>query len=115
ALAYIPAALVFKPWQWIAWGPLSIQANMIAPYAIYFFAGLGVGAYGFERGLLAADGILAQCWARWMSAAGLAFLLWLIPTALIFKGPAAGSVALEIVAAFGFVLTSATACLGFIG
>ncbi len=31
-------------------------------YAIYFFAGVGLGATGIERGLLAADGVLPRHW-----------------------------------------------------
>jgi len=112
AVAYLPCALVFKPWQWISFGPFNIQASMILPYAIFFFAGLGVGIHGFERGLLAADGMLVRRWAVWLAAAGVAFVLWIIPTALIFKASGEGLLALQIVAALAFVTLSATACLG---
>ena len=50
-------------------------------YAVYYFAGLGVGAYGLERGLLAADGLLARRWGRWFAGAIASFLLWMGLTA----------------------------------
>jgi len=112
ALAYLPLAAVFEPWQWVQFGPFAFQPSLAPQYAIYFFAGLGVGAYGFERGLLEGDGMLARCWARWLVGTAAAFLLWIGPTALIVQGTAVPG--LRLVAALGLVLCAARACLALV-
>ena len=113
ALAYVPLSLIYKPWQWVGYGPFNFQPSFVLQYAIYFFAGVGLGAYGFERGLLGPDGMLVRRWGRWVAAAPAAFALWIIPSALIVKGPGAGVPGLHLVADIGFVLASSTACLAF--
>jgi peptidoglycan/LPS O-acetylase OafA/YrhL len=115
ALAYLPLSAVFKPWQWVEFGPFGFQPSFAPQYAMYFFAGLGIGAHGIERGLLAADGILARNWKLWLAAAPAAFLLWIIPTALIESGEDASMPGLQIVADLGFVLSSATICFAVAG
>jgi glucan biosynthesis protein C len=109
ALAYLPPAMVFEPWQWMQFGPFAFQPSLAPQYVIYFFAGLGVGAYGFDRGLLEGDGVLAQRWARWLVGTGAAFLLWVVPTALIVHGTLVPG--LRLVASLGLVLCPASACL----
>jgi len=44
ALAYVPLALVFNPWDWFHVGPFSFQLCRPLHYLIYFLAGAGVGA-----------------------------------------------------------------------
>jgi glucan biosynthesis protein C len=110
ALAYVPLATVFKPWEWVNFGPFGFQPGFVLLYVVYFFAGLGVGAYGLERGLLASDGMLARRWAVWLVGAPAGFLLWIIPTALTVQRPGANLPALEILADFGLVVSCATAC-----
>ena len=114
ALAYVPLAIVFTPWEWIQLGPFALQICRPLHYAVYFFAGLGVGAYGIEKGLLAFDGMLARRWAVWLAAAFAAFLLWITPTALIVEVPEAAPFALQIIANFGFVLSCASSCFFFV-
>jgi len=109
ALAYMPVSAVFEPWEWVQFGPFAFQPSLAPLYVIYFFAGLGVGTYGIERGLLGSDGTLAQRWPLWVLGGGAAFLVWIIPTALIVNGYAI--VGLQIVADLGFVLSSVTICL----
>ena len=109
ALGYVPLAAVFVPWQWLQFGPFAFQPSLAPQYAIYFFAGLGVGAYGFERGLLEGDGMLARRWARWLVGAAAAFLLWIGPTALMVQGTTFPG--LRLVANLGLVLCAASACL----
>ena len=58
-LAYVPLALAFTPWTWFHVGPFGFQLCRPLLYAVNFLAGLGVGAYGIERGLLAPTGWLA--------------------------------------------------------
>jgi surface polysaccharide O-acyltransferase-like enzyme len=64
-------------------------------------------------GLIAAcstGGMLVRRWAGWLVGALAAFVLWIIPTALIVKGQGEAVAALKIVADLGFVLSSATSC-----
>ncbi len=70
AIAYIPMAIVFGPAAWTSVGPFQFQTARVFHYAVYLLAGVGVGAYGIDRGLLAPDGVLARHWRRW-SALGL--------------------------------------------
>jgi hypothetical protein len=110
ALAYLPMSALFKPWQWVELGPFALQPSFAPQYAIYFFTGLVLGSHGLERGLLAADGMLARRWNLWLAGAPAAFLLWIIPTALIVKGEVALP-GLQTVADLGFVLSAATISL----
>ena len=48
------------PWDWVQFGPFAFQPSFALVYVVYFFAGLGVGAYGLEQGLLGSDGMLAR-------------------------------------------------------
>src|SRR5262249_17069511 len=81
-----PVSAVCARWEWVQFGPFAFQPSFAPQYVIYFFFGLGVGAFGLERGLLAEDGMLVQrCW-RWLAGAAAAFLLWIVPTALVVNG-----------------------------
>ncbi|THD46613.1 MAG: acyltransferase, partial [Bradyrhizobium sp.] len=44
--AYAPLALVFTPFRWVDWGPFALQLSRPALYALYYGAGLCVGAVG---------------------------------------------------------------------
>jgi len=63
-LAYVPLALIYGPWEWAQLGPLSCQLCRPLHYACYFFIGMGIGACGLERGLLAPHGLLVRHWRR---------------------------------------------------
>ena len=73
AAAYIPMVNIFGAMNWTSVGPFQFQTARLLHYAVYFLAGIGVGAYGIERGLLAPDGILARHWMRWTIAMLIAF------------------------------------------
>jgi glucans biosynthesis protein C len=111
ALAYVPLAIAFTPWQWLQLGPFGLQLSRPLHYAVYFFAGLGIGIYGTESGLLASDGLLARRWTVWLAAALAAFLLWIAPTALVFDFRDAAPLGLQVSADLGFVLSCATSVL----
>jgi glucan biosynthesis protein C len=113
ALAYVPLAIAFTPWAWAHYGPFGVQLSHPLHYAVYFFAGLSVGAYGIERGLLALDGMLARRWAIWLAAALAGFLLWIAPTALIMAEGGNSPLGLQIAAGLGFVLACASGCFFF--
>ena len=73
AAAYVPATLAVHPLHWTTVGPFAVQTSRLPLYALYFAAGVVIGAAGLERGLLAPDGRLARRWALWAGAAVLAF------------------------------------------
>src|SRR5262245_19236818 len=85
AVVYVPLALAVSPWSWVQWGPIGFQSSRPLHYAVYFFAGIAIGAYGLERGVLAWDGLLARRWPLWLAVALVTFLAWIGPTALIIE------------------------------
>src|SRR5262249_35867592 len=77
-------------------------------YAVYFFAGVGLGACGIERGVFAPQGVLARRWAVWLVAAVGLFFAWMALTALTIGNVASASLGLQILDDLSFVL----ACFG---
>jgi peptidoglycan/LPS O-acetylase OafA/YrhL len=67
-VVYVPAVLYFGAGRWFAAGPVAVQASRVLLYLVYFFAGVGIGAVPFDRGLLAGDGGLARRWPVWLTA-----------------------------------------------
>jgi len=65
---------VFGPLAWTSIGPFKFQTARVVHYAVYFLAGIGVGAYGIDIGLLAPDGKLARHWGRWTLAMPVIFV-----------------------------------------
>jgi peptidoglycan/LPS O-acetylase OafA/YrhL len=82
AAAYIPLLHVFGPFAFAHVGPFFLQLCRPLHYAVYFTAGIVVGAYGIERGLLAPGGKLARRWPAWTLGALAAFGLAAIATVL---------------------------------
>ena len=111
ALAYVPLAFAFGPLRWFEYGIFAFQASRPLHYAVYFFAGVGIGVCGLERGLLAADGPLAQRWAAWLASALLAFVLWMGLTALSLQDRAIA--ATRIAAYLALALSCASSCFAF--
>ena len=66
-VVYVPAVLYFDASRWFSVGPVAIQASRILLYLLYFFAGIGIGAVPFDKGLLAAAGGLARRWPAWLA------------------------------------------------
>src|SRR6185503_10340677 len=60
AIVYVPATLAVHPLHWTTVGPFAVQTSRVLLYALYFAAGIVIGAFGPERGLLAGDGRLAR-------------------------------------------------------
>jgi hypothetical protein len=108
ALAYVPLALAFTPWSWADRGPLTIQLSRPLFYGVYFFAGLGVGAHGLERGLLALEGRLARRWSVWFAGALVSLLLWMGLTGLTLKHPAEVPTMLLVVSDASYALAGAS-------
>ena len=109
ALAYVPMTLAFTPWEWSNSGPLAVQFCRPLLYAVYFFAGVGIGVEGIDHSLLVVDGPLPQRWAWWLAAALGCLFLWMGLTALTMNGPA--PIAIDIAADFSFVLACASGSL----
>jgi peptidoglycan/LPS O-acetylase OafA/YrhL len=111
AIAYLPLALIFGPAPWVQVGPLPLQLSRPAHYAVYFFAGLAIGACGIERGLLAPHGWLAWHWRRWLAAAPLSFLLWIGLTALVRSRGDAAPLWLQAADDLSFVAACLCGCI----
>jgi hypothetical protein len=110
ALAYVPLALAFTPWLWSEQGPLALQFSRPLLYAVYYFAGLGVGSYGLERGLLAAEGMLARRWGVWLASALASFIAWMGLTALALSYTTAAPFVLQVGVDTSFALASTSGC-----
>jgi hypothetical protein len=108
ALAYIPLAIAFTPWSWVNTGFFPLQFCRPLHYAVYFFAGIGLGGGGLGRGLLVADGRLPRQWAIWLVAALVSLCLWMGLTSLTLNGGA--PLGIEIASDFGFALACACGC-----
>jgi surface polysaccharide O-acyltransferase-like enzyme len=108
ALAYVPLAVAFTPWTWSVSGLFAVQLSRPLHYAVYFFAGVGIGIGGVNRGLLAVDGLLARCWALWLAVALASLMLWMGLTFLTMSGPAL--MRTTIAADFSYVLACAAGC-----
>ena len=120
ALAYVPLAIAFTPWNWSEHGPFSFQLSRPLLYAVYYLAGLGVGAHGLERGLLAREGMLARRWSAWLLCALASLLLWMGVAGLTLTYAPSAPLMLQIAADVSFALAGASglffvtaACLRF--
>jgi hypothetical protein len=111
ALAYVPMALVFTPWNWSQHGPLSLQLSRPLLYFVYYMAGFGVGAHGVEKGLLAPRGVLARSWRAWFLAAAAAFLAWMALAGLTLNYSDAAPLMLQVLADLSYVLAGASSVL----
>jgi hypothetical protein len=67
ALVYVPARLYFGPSRWFELGPFDVSGRRVLLYAAYFFIGAGIGAASVDRGLLGADGRLAERSWGWVT------------------------------------------------
>ncbi len=110
ALAYVPLALAFTPWTWSEHGPLALQFSRPLLYAVLYFAGLGVGAYGLERGLLSLGGMLARRWAVWLAGSLASLLLWMGLTALAMSYATAAPLGLQVAVDISFAVACASGC-----
>jgi glucans biosynthesis protein C len=110
AFAYVPLALIFTPWSWASHGPFGLQFCRPLLYAVFYLAGLGVGAHSFERGLLAQEGMLARRCSLWLAGALALFVLWMALMGLSMRengGPAGLPVAVDL----SFALACTSGCL----
>jgi hypothetical protein len=73
AAVFIPMVMIYGPAYWTSIGPFQFQTARLFHYAVYLIAGIGVGVYGIDRGLLASDGNLVRHWGRWVAFGLIAF------------------------------------------
>ena len=120
AIAYVPMAVIFTPMNWSNHGIFAVQFCRPLHYVVYYLAGLAVGAYGLERGLLAPDGKLARAWPTWLGHAVGFQMLWMGLSALSMIDAASHPLVLSVAVGLSFVLACASggffvmgACLRF--
>jgi hypothetical protein len=111
ALVYVPLVLAYSPFAWVNVGPIAFQPSRPLHYLVYFLAGMAVGTYGLERGLLDCDGVLARRWAAWLAAAFAGFLLWAASTSVTLADWSNAPLIAKFAAGIGFVVASAAGCL----
>jgi hypothetical protein len=116
AAAYLTMAFVFDPMRWIGAGPFFFQVSRILHYAIYFFAGIGVGACGLERGLLAREGRLGRRWPIWILASVIFFVLAIGAFIALVAAMAKGGIptGLQLFVNLTFVLSCAASGFAFL-
>jgi hypothetical protein len=115
ALAYVPMAIAFTPSAWVQFGPFAFQLSRVLHYAVYFFAGVGIGAGGIERGLLAPGGPVARRWPLWGAAAPALLLAWMGLTGLSIKAGATVPLGLQVTADVSFVAACLASCFAVLG
>jgi hypothetical protein len=111
AVAYLPMEFAFNAFSWASFGPFTFQTSRLLHYAVYFATGVGIGAYGLERGLLAPDGSLAERWFRWLFAALLTFAgaMAVIIIAIVTR-----TRVWEVLGDLGFIFSCAATCFAFL-
>jgi len=67
--AYLALMVPAGPFAWAAVGPFTVQTSRVLLYAVYFAAGVVLGARRTDEGWLADGGPLARRWAWWVAAA----------------------------------------------
>jgi glucans biosynthesis protein C len=110
AVAYVPLGLIFGVSDWAEFGPFDWQPDRPLLYLVYFFAGVGIGVQGYDRGLLRPNGVLARGWRVWLGCAAAAFMLWMAAMAPAAYGRS--NLFMDLCAYLAVVLTVATVCLG---
>jgi glucans biosynthesis protein C len=110
AFAYVPLALAFTPSAWAQFGPFGFQLSRPLHYAVYFFAGVGIGACGIDRGLLAPEGPLVRYWPAWLVTAPTSLLTWMGLTALTMTEGGSPSLPLQVADDLSFVLACLCSC-----
>jgi len=108
AAVYLPLAIKFNPISWTQFGPFAFQTSRVLHYLIYFLMGIAVGAFGIERGILAANGNLARRWLLWLIAAIVVFLASSAFFIMIITSPKATSSLWQAIADLVFTITCAT-------
>ena len=113
AAVYTPMSLIFNPAAWAALGPFTFQTSRLVHYFVYFAAGIGVGAWGIDRSLLAPGGKLARRWWQWLLRSQLAYLLVIAVVIAAAVAPARMTL-WTTVGGLAFALSCATSGFAFL-
>ncbi|MBV8570097.1 MAG: acyltransferase [Acidobacteriaceae bacterium] len=113
-VAYIPMAMAFNPFRWSTFGPFYFQTSRILHYGVYFLAGISVGAFGLDRGLLAPAGKLARRWWLWGIRAVGAFGFAMIAAIVAITSYSHAPRLAVVLGGSGFVLSCAASCFAFL-
>jgi len=113
-LVYVPLALSFTPSAWFDLGPFAFQLSRPLHYALYFFAGVGIGAGGIERGLLAAEGPLVRRWILWVAGALVTLLAWMGFAGLTIAAGSSVPIGLQFLTDVSFVLACFASSFGML-
>jgi peptidoglycan/LPS O-acetylase OafA/YrhL len=113
AMVYVPMVLKFTPLYWTSVGPFTFQTCRIFHYAIYFLAGIILGAQGLEQSLLATDGALARRWPVWVAAALGAFAMGAVVLILAISNPGTHQT-WDLLGGFAFALSCAASSFAFL-
>jgi peptidoglycan/LPS O-acetylase OafA/YrhL len=73
-VVYVPLELTYSGLAWAAFGPFTFQTARVLHYLVYFLAGVGIGAWGLDRGALMPQGKLERRWMLWVTASIVLFL-----------------------------------------
>ena len=112
---FIPMLAIFGAMAWTSVGPFQFQSARLLHYAVYFLAGIGVGAYGIERGLLAPDGLLARHWLRWTIASLVVFSISVVFMLIVItKGATMSPVLLNTVGGLAYAVTCGAISFAFL-
>lgn len=112
AIVYFPLLLGFGYHHWTGFGPFQVQTSRVLLYAIYFIAGLGVGAYGINKSLLARDGLLVKRWPVWFVAALIFYLFDIIAFGKFYALPPSST--WQALYGLAFILSCAASGLFFL-
>ena len=114
AITYFPMLFSFGYYHWFAFGPFQVQTSRVLLYAIYFIAGLGVGAYGINQCLLARNGRLVRRWPIWFIAALIFYVFDIIAAAALKSGTLPLSSNWQVLYGLTFILSCAASVLFFL-
>jgi surface polysaccharide O-acyltransferase-like enzyme len=112
AIAYFPMLFSFGYHHWASFGPFQVQTSRVLLYALYFIAGLAVGAYGINQGLLARDGLLVRRWPVWFVAALIFYVFDIIAFGKFYAFPSSST--WQVLYGLTFILSCAASGLFFL-
>jgi surface polysaccharide O-acyltransferase-like enzyme len=112
-LLYTPLELAYSGLTWTAFGPFTFQTSRILHYLLYFLAGVGIGAWGLNRGLLAPEGKLSRRWVLWTIAAVVLFLA-VAAVSIAFMTAHLASRGWEVATDVLFAASCAASCFAFL-
>lgn len=113
---YVPLAASVDTSAWSSFGPYFVQTSRIALYLGFFAIGVGVGAWGVERSVIAADDGLAHRWLLWSQLApGAFFLLVALFITLLTLGARGQSITgLETATSIAFAVSCTASSIAFL-